>query len=217
MNHTDIQGANRLTLPISSIMETLAHKRPVFHSEADFQLAFAWEIKARVPACEIRLEYAVPGLGYHLDVLVWLDAQMIPIELKYKTLRSQFAVNGEMFALKGHGAQDIGRYDIVKDIARIEQIVHELHCPAGYTVSLTNDPSYWIPANRATIADELRLTEGRLLTGELGWAAHAGAARMKGREQRLPLDGPFRLPPVDYPALLAARNRLFRYLHTPFL
>ena len=203
-----------MSFDIQDIMKSLSEKRPVFHSEADFQLAFAWEIKEHFPECEIRLEYVIPDLGYHLDVLVWLDGQLVPIELKYKTLKSLFTIKTEIFSLKGHGAQDIGRYDIIKDIVRIEHIVGKLKCPIGYTVSLTNDPSYWIPANRMTIADDLRLPEGRVLTGDLGWAEHAGAGSTKGRENRLVLNCEYPLHWVDYSTLAEGRNGSFRYLST---
>lgn len=205
-----------LSFIIQGIMESLAKKRPAFHSEADFQLAFAWEIKEQFPKSEIRLEYVIPDLDYHLDVLVWLNGQIIPIELKYKTLKSMFIMGNETFALKGHGAQDLGRYDIIKDIVRIEQIVEKLNCPAGFTLSLTNDPSYWNPANanRLTIDDDFRLPEGRVLTGDLSWAEHAGAGSIKGREKRLVLNYEYPLHWVGYSTLGKERNGQFRYLST---
>lgn len=199
---------------IQDIMKRLSQKRPVFHSEADFQLAFAWEIKEQFPESEIRLEYVIPDLGYHLDVLVWLDGQMVPIELKYKTLKSFFTIKEETFALKGHGAQDIGRYDIIKDVMRIEQIVKKLNSPIGFTVSLTNDPSYWISSNRETIADDFRLPEGRVLTGNLRWAEHAGAGSTKGRENHLFLTYEYPLHWEEYSTLGEGRNGLFQYLNT---
>ena len=201
-------------LDIQRIMESLAKKRPAFHSEADFQLAFSWTIKELFPESEIRLEYVIPDLGYHLDVMVWLDGEIIPIELKYKTAKTILASKTESFSLKGHGAQDIGRYDIIKDMMRIEQIVDKLDCPVGFTVSLTNDSTYWTLAKRPTIADDFRLPNGRVLTGAFSWATHAGGGSIKGRETPLLLNNEYTLHWEHYSVLGNGRNEQFRYLST---
>ena len=49
-------------MPINKIRATLAKlakKRPVFHSEADFQHALAWELQLDDPTAGIRLEKQV--------------------------------------------------------------------------------------------------------------------------------------------------------------
>ena len=199
---------------IHSIVKSLSLKKPVFHSEAEFQLAIASEIKEHHPQCEINLEYTVPDLGYRLDLLVSLGGQLIPIELKYKTGKSQFTVEGETYLLKEQGADDSDSYDIIKDIVRIEHIVQKLNCPMGFTVTLSNDPIYWKKPNRPTIADELRLWEGRLLGGSLGWADHAGAGSTRGREERLVLSAEYPLHWAEYSTLSDDRKGQFRYLAT---
>lgn len=201
---------------IHSILKSLSLKQPVFHSEAEFQLAMASEIKVHHPQCEINLEYTVPDLGYRLDLLVSLRGQLIPIELKYKTAKSQFTVEDETYLLKDHSAQDIGSYDIIKDIVRIEHILHKLDCPMGFTITLSNDPLYWSKPIRPTIADEFRLWEGRSLTGSLGWAEHAGAGSTQGREERLILSGEYPLHWAEYSTLGEGRNEQFRYLATTY-
>ena len=42
-------------LNIHLVMQELAKHRPVFHSEADFQFALAWQIRASMPETEVRL------------------------------------------------------------------------------------------------------------------------------------------------------------------
>lgn len=54
-------------IDLPPVMSALAKDRPVFHSEADFQHALAWEIHRRWPETSVRLEFRVPKLGYHLD------------------------------------------------------------------------------------------------------------------------------------------------------
>lgn len=43
-------------IDIEQVLKELAKKRPVFHSEADFQHALAWEIQITYPDANIRLE-----------------------------------------------------------------------------------------------------------------------------------------------------------------
>src|SRR5215207_7734774 len=104
------------------IMQALARRRPVFHSEADFQHAFAWEIHRSAPECDIRLEVPVRATtgAIHLDLLARLTLGQMAIELKYKTRSLTAALNGEDFNLMSHAAQDLGRYDFFKDLNRIE-------------------------------------------------------------------------------------------------
>ena len=44
-------------LDIDGLMTELSRTRKVFHSEADFQHALAWQIREHMPECEIRLEF----------------------------------------------------------------------------------------------------------------------------------------------------------------
>ena len=72
-------------LDIHNLMVDLSKQRPIFHSEADFQHALAWQIHETMPNCEIRLEmpYRVSQGNWHLDI--WLQTMEIAIELKYRT------------------------------------------------------------------------------------------------------------------------------------
>src|SRR5690348_188236 len=97
---------------LRAFMAELSSTRPLFHSEADFQHAFAWHFHELFPTANVRLEYPVfTDKWIYLDL--WLDApdMQLAIELKYKTLTLEIAHNNERFQLKNHSAQDIGRYD----------------------------------------------------------------------------------------------------------
>jgi len=50
-------------------LSALAERRPVFHSERDFQHSLAWQIQLSCPEAQIRLEPR-PRRGIHLDLLV---------------------------------------------------------------------------------------------------------------------------------------------------
>jgi len=57
---------------IPAVLATLGERRPVFHSEADFQHALAWQMQLADPVAQIFLEkqVAVDGRRVHLDLLV---------------------------------------------------------------------------------------------------------------------------------------------------
>jgi len=59
---------------LDAILGRLAELRPIFHSEADFQFALAWQVKVHAPHVQVRLETrpapppaSRPGLSYELD------------------------------------------------------------------------------------------------------------------------------------------------------
>ena len=73
-------------LDIDGLMASLADRRKVFHSEADFQHALAWRIQQAMPESQIRLEVDVLQVERRRRFLdIWLPVEGIAIELKYKT------------------------------------------------------------------------------------------------------------------------------------
>lgn len=48
---------------------------------------------------------------------------MVPIELKYKTKGFTEIIGSDTIIIKNQGAQDVGRYDFLYDVQRIEGIV----------------------------------------------------------------------------------------------
>ena len=133
-------------LDIEKCMKSLSDKRPIFHSEKDFQFALAWEIQKEYPKSNIRLEYPVGKMDIDIVVFCGEDNKiMIPIELKYKTGElykdnKKYNIKNEDFLLKEHAAHNISRHNFLKDIERIESISESLE---GYTIWLTNSKKYW--------------------------------------------------------------------------
>ena len=74
---------------ISRVLTALAEQRPIFHSEADFQHAIAWEIHEHALRASVRLErpVEVSHLNKRLYVDDWTeqDDHVLAIELEYKT------------------------------------------------------------------------------------------------------------------------------------
>lgn len=195
---------------IAQILLTLAKKRPLFHSEADFQHSLAWEIQRHKPAGLLRLEYPYSNKRKYLDILVKDQQALICIELKYKTEVYKESVDGEAFDLLYQGAQDIARYDFLKDIQRLEQY-HGM--TKGYAIFLTNDRKYWEPSRYLnTIDAEFRIHEGRFLQGSFSWAKRAGEGTIHGRKEKIRLKGKYTLHWEDYSEVDEKPNGKFRYL-----
>lgn len=199
---------------IHSILEQLSNKRPVFANEADFQHSLALQIQLTHPDAKIRFEVKPPGTRVYLDLLVTYQSQRIAIELKYPQRKLHVEIGGEWFSLEQHSAQDQRRYDLLRDVKRLEQVVSEGFVDVGIAICLTNDFNYWNPPSqvRKTIFEAFRLTEGRLLTGELSWGVRASRGSIRGRTEPIRLQGEHTVRWRPYSKLPSGRNGEFRYL-----
>ncbi|MYC65061.1 MAG: hypothetical protein F4X12_01865 [Acidobacteriia bacterium] len=184
----------------------------MFHSEADFQHALAWCIHERIPDGGCRLEFKpFPSKPIYLDI--WLPGIGTAFELKYLSRKLNFFREGESFALRNQGAQDIRRYDFLKDIQRLEQLRTLPNVLAGFAILLTNDPTYWNPPlSPNTVDAAFRLHEGRTITGEMTWSERAAAGTTKGREEPIRLNGSYVLHWHDYADLGEGSYQRLRYL-----
>lgn len=183
---TDHHPLGRL---VTDAMDELAADRPLFHSEADFQLALAWTIQRRHPTARIRLEQRLlraPVVA--LDILVRLDHEAYALELKYVKSRLSVAVAEEQFQLAA-GAPDVERYDVLKDVVRLERLVGDGVVQAGCALVLTNSRTFWTGSthDRPTGYDSFRIHDGAELRGRLEWGATAGAGTRRAREQAIEL------------------------------
>jgi hypothetical protein len=201
---------------IATWVEDLRLRRPVFHSEADFQHALAWSAQRLNPSLRVRLETR-PAPGMRLDLLLSrMDVdEHLALELKYLTATWAGAVENESFALLSQAAQDIRAYDVVKDIQRVEQFVGRPRW-SGAVLALTNDPGYWSrPSHgRVTNADAFRIYEGQRINGRRSWGPNTGAGTMKGRQAAIEIHGDYTCRWSDYSSLPGPRGR-FRLLTIP--
>ena len=205
---------------VAELLSRLASRRPAFHSEADLQHAFAWELHTLDPLAQVRLEIQVQSKKY-LDLLFWRPDinRYTAIELKYLTAHWSGTVHSselhseEAFDLRNHGAQDVNGYHIVNDLARLESFCAGRVNWNGIFVLLTNDPSYWrAPTHgRVTNANAFRVHDGLELNGVRGWGPKTGPGTMKGIENAIELAGSYRLQWRDYSHLGGPRGE-FRSL-----
>lgn len=203
------------TQEIQAVLARLAKKRPVFHSEADFQHALAWELQLGSPGAQIRLEkqVATQGSRVHLDLFFQSDDIEIAIELKYKTRLGKLFHAGEEYALRNQSAQDIGRHDFIKDIHRLERYLESHKNAVGFAILLTNDRTYWNGSKKGDAVDtEFRVHEGRVLQGGAMWGAKASAGTKHKREEPITLQGKYTMKWSNYSSLGNAANEQFRYV-----
>ena len=150
-------------LDIPRVLADLATRRPIFHSEADFQHALAWEIHQHIPEASIRLELPLPSgqsadsafpddSRPRLDICaVWEDT-ILAIELKYKTRNFSVQSGHEQFTLANHPGESKSKYLFVEDIRRLEQAISDRRLEyifpnrkviIGFAILLTNRHGYW--------------------------------------------------------------------------
>ena len=205
-------------IDLRGVLKSLSGRRPVFHSEADFQLALGMEIERQYPDAAVRLEYKpFPGERVHLDMWVYHDGRWLAVELKYKTRPVQLDWHGERFELVAQAAQDLSGYDVWKDVARVERICSEFDKVDGYVVLLTNDDALWrrVSETESSVGAAFRLFEGRTAAGTLYWASHAGQGTMRTREAPLDLGSSYHLHWVDYSRLGPRTGETLRLLVIP--
>lgn len=184
---------------VEASLRALARCRPVFHSEADFQHALAWQLQLDHPDAKIRLETRpLAAKSVFLDLLLDIDGVRTAVELKYLVRSLAADIDGERFELRAQSAHDVRRYDIVKDIARLEAVLAAGAAETGVMIAVTNDPAYWTVGRTGTIDAAFRLHEGATLTGDVAWATHAGAGTTAKRTQILTLRGRYQLRWKDY-------------------
>ena len=205
-----------MTLDIDGLMESLSKERPIFHFEADFQLALARHILKTMPGCRFRLEHPFSYGGKrngHLDI--WIPNKKVAIELKYYPRKLKQCWNGEPFALKNQDALDVPRHGFLMDMQRLEYVVRDEDQPAraGFAVLLTNDPSIWeCSENRTDNDSNFYLYEGRNIRGKLLWQKNK-----RPDEEREPvcLEGCYKMRWKNYSKPTEKKNGEFRYLVVP--
>jgi hypothetical protein len=204
------------TLNLKEMMDQLASERQVFHSEADFQHALAWKVHEQHPGARIRLE--VPSGRFdkreRIDILVRLGGLSYAVELKYKKQKLECLSGGERYALLKDGAHDIGRYDFIKDVARLERYVSSVEDTVGCAVLLTNDDLYWKESVRGINSAAFFLHEGREFASgvTLTWHERTGDGTKRGRTDAFTLRSNYTINWKDYASIPDLRYATFRYV-----
>jgi hypothetical protein len=193
---------------IDEVLKSLSEKRPVFRSEKDFQEALCNEIR-------LAGNHSEKGKNIHgtkVDLYWEEKGQEVVVQLRHKMKKLSVVVNGERFELKNHGAQDLGRYDFVKDLRGIERICQDNPSRVGYVLLLTNEHLYWQPPMKnKSVDEEFLLFNGNHISGVCEWKKEASYGTTNGREEPLLLRGEYLMTWRNY-STFPAQNSEFRYL-----
>lgn len=156
---------------LKQILETLAKSGNTYLCEKQFQFDLAWELRKYFEAqnkkdCYVYLEYPSndkekDGSRIYYDLVIKENDTYCPIELKYKTSEGTAKLYGEEFNLKDQSAQDLGRYDFLKDVCRIEDFAFEKKMERGYAIFITNDKTYWERKGERCLYQDFALNMGR--------------------------------------------------------
>jgi hypothetical protein len=210
---------------IPGLLAELAKQRPIFHSEKDFQHAFAWALHSLDNSISLRLEINAPELENRvaaekdknarmcLDVWAKTKEMTLGIELKYPKAPIIADHNGERFYLrKGSGALQ-RRYNFINDIRRLEHFLDNGWIGAGYAILLTNDSSFWNePTSEYNLDREFVIHEGRKINpGIFKWGAGASVGTM-GKGLPLHIGGTYEFHWQKYSQVSEKQNSLFKYL-----
>jgi hypothetical protein len=170
---------------VSDAMDAIARKRPIFHSEADFQHALAWEVQLAHPTASIRLEKRVATApNVELDVLIRLGRRRLGVELKYPRRGLTAEVDGELFTL-ATGADDHGRYFAVEDCARLERLVAERIIDSGAR-PMPSHPSRSVRTQPQTLTSRVRIPVESIQTRESLLTIFARTLSQCGQRRTMP-------------------------------
>lgn len=92
----------------------------------------------------------------YLDIFFVFDGMSHGIELKYKTRFLNAISNGENYHLRDQAAQDLGRYDFLLDVKRIQDLVGQGLIDRGASLFLTNDSAYWKRPRHPDVIDRFQ-------------------------------------------------------------
>ena len=227
---------------LKTIMQNFASNSRIFNSEAQFQFELAWRINELFD-CKVLLELlsrieVVPNTHKnakatnvikkdYTDIVLEKDDLRIALELKYKTALL------EKLSLSHHGAVDLGSYDFMWDVNRLQMLTGKTAdetvktpCERGYAVILTNDYHYWTtPINNNVINREFRIHGngngiGKLTKGQHEWYDTTGKPGLskviqkdKARSQSIALRKDYHYQWIPYLSVPnVEKNGEFKYM-----
>lgn len=177
-------------IDLNRVVVSLAERRKIFHSEADFQHELAWILREQDGSLDIRLEHPRHDRSGAIDLVARRAGKpVLALELKYLCRGIETTSQNEAFSLKAQSAYPLRRYDVVKDLEAVERFAAAYPGAQGAVIVLTNDRGYWQLRDEGRRSDEaFRFQEGRTLGGLLDWAPGTTDSLRKGRAAPINLE-----------------------------
>jgi hypothetical protein len=187
-------------------------QRPVFHSEADLQHAFAVVLREIHPGLQVRLEAPYPRRRA-VDLLCFGPGGRTLVEFKRFTAAwsGDDPNTGELFTLKQQAADDVARRNFVFDIARLEEFCATAMVPTnGLVIMISNGASLWTEPRPGEVTRDadFRIHDGQIPTGTLQWGHLQGTEYEANRRT---LTGRYPMTWQPY-SVLEGRNGEFRWV-----
>lgn len=157
------------SVDLHQVLASLSVRRPIFHSEADFQHELALELAGSGYAVRLEVRRHVTikqrKVPFEIDLLVETNGVWTAIELKYVKQELAVTINNEHFDLADCWQTNLSRFDCLDDLRRVERLVAAGHANHGYIVFLTNEPGAWHEdaGNSGIWGRNFSIHEGRLL------------------------------------------------------
>jgi hypothetical protein len=214
---------------VHSVLRELSNRRPIFHSEADFQHELALELNRCGWECRLEVPIAIKVKGEKAKAEVDLIARSqngeksTAIELKYVSEKLQTSCNRENFDLSKNWGVNLSRFDCLADWQRVASIVDSGYAQAGFAVFMTNCEDAWTrdlaKGKNPPMAMEMSIHEGRKFRkgDALDWHPQTPSVGSVSKK-RLPPYAPIICPAsvscawTDYSQVRAGKNGQFRYL-----
>lgn len=163
---------------IENVMLDFSNNGKVFFNEAHFQSEFTIKLSKRLSKLgnyNLTLEYSPNFRKYRADLLIAdiKSNEKIIIEFKYVVKKQlvKIANSNLNINLKSQGAYDVRRYQIWKDISKIEDLINNKKCSEGYFILLTNADNLINPLKCSNISYYFDISNGShpLKAGTLYW------------------------------------------------
>ena len=149
-----LQTTEDFAKAVRGALEALRKRRPIFHSEGDFQHEFANDL-ADQGLSRIRVEWPFKIGGSKNEQNKWGDivADGVAIELKHKAGAHMLEFEGEKFSsTRSTDANVVDRREFWEDVWRIDQLVNSSNNKflCGFAILLTNRNKFWEKAHNAS-------------------------------------------------------------------
>lgn len=138
-----------------NVIDDMASDNLIFSKEVQFQFELAWRIQKELCAeieegqFDILFEQQLIPKKY-TDLIVRINENYYPIELKYKTADKEinYQYKDRCYTTYAQGAADVGCYSYLEDIFRIRQLRRvklfgKYSFKEGFAIIMTNYPLYW--------------------------------------------------------------------------
>ncbi len=193
------------------VLDELRKRKKIFRDENDFRQELVDTIQDMYDNVRVKVEYPAPfNTKKGIDIVVVMDNEYYPIELKYKRKSFKGIVDNIEYDLPSDNAQNENCYRAVKDIKRIEDFRdNEPLFKKGYTVFLTNDLSYMNKPREDSQYMEFSVHENSVKTGTLNWKRENPKT---GFEEPITLKGTYTMNWKEYSNLNDEKSGTFMYL-----